>query len=303
MSRDRVKPDSEPIAAPSVVSAFIELVEATGPAVGDTSLVRDVLLNRDLIPNATALISQRAGCAVRFITEDKLALQEQTPGERAEPVGVGDRLYGYLIAPTTAADISSHAGWLASWLRLRDELASWREESFRDPLPGAYNRRYFDLYMEKALERSRVSGRSVSILLFDIDNFKQFNDSHGHAFGDAVLCETVRLLTSVVRPTDKVCRIGGDEFVVIMDEPDGPRREGSSHPASVHDIAERFRRQLREHRFPTLGRHTPARLSVSGGLATCPQHGQTARGLLAHADKLAMESKRAGKNVFTYGDA
>jgi diguanylate cyclase (GGDEF)-like protein len=104
----------------------------------------------------------------------------------------------------------------------------------------------------------------------------------------------------VVRPTDRVCRIGGDEFAVIFYEPKGPRESGSRHPQSIHAIADRFQSQIRGHKFPRL-QEAPGPLTVSGGLATYPWDGATAADLLAKADQLALESKRQGKNVITIG--
>jgi diguanylate cyclase (GGDEF)-like protein len=137
--------------------------------------------------------------------------------------------------------------------------------------------------------------------MFDIDDFKQFNDRYGHAAGDEILRETVRLLRSVVRPSDKVCRIGGDEFVVIFHEPGGPRQPGSKPPSSIAAIAKRFQDAICAHKFPKLGREAPGSLGVSGGLATYPWDGRAAAELLARADELSLQSKRTGKNTITFG--
>jgi len=77
----------------------------------------------------------------------------------------------------------------------------------------------------------------VTVMVFDIDDFKTYNDQYGHEAGDDILREAVRLLRSVIRPSDRVCRIGGDEFAVISYEPSGPRQEGS-----VESAAGRLRR-------------------------------------------------------------
>jgi len=138
-------------------------------------------------------------------------------------------------------------------------------------------------------------------MLFDVDNFKQYNDRHGHAAGDEILAETVRLMDSVIRPHDRVCRIGGDEFAVIFFEPTGPRDPGSKPPADVFALAERFQKQICQHHFPKLGREAPGTLTISGGLATFPWDAMTATDLIEHADQLAMRSKQLGKNALTLG--
>ena len=132
------------------------------------------------------------------------------------------------------------------------------------------------------------------------DNDPYDDTRYGHGTGDEILRETVKLLKSVVRPTDRVCRIGGDEFAVIFHEPEGPRESGSRHPQTIHALAGRFQKQIREHKFPRLT-EAPGPLTISGGLASFPWDGATAAELLARADELALESKKLGKNVIAIG--
>ncbi len=95
--------------------------------------------------------------------------------------------------------------------------------------------------------------------------------------------------------------MGGDEFVVIFDEPEGPRVEGSRHPSNVCDIAERFQKQVSSQKFAKLQELTPGSLTISGGLATFPWDGRTPVELLKKADDLLLQSKRQGKNAITFG--
>lgn len=214
---------------------------------------------------------------------------------RGASVGVltSDRHGPEALAPYTAA--------LAPWLVIREQQRVMRLAAYSDPLTGAWNRRYFDQFLRAALDAAREQRHSVTVLVFDIDNFKSFNDSCGHEAGDEILKETVRLLRSVIRPTDRVCRIGGDEFAVIFDEPHGPRDPASRHPTSIYTIAQRFQHQVRAATFPKLSKDLCASLSISGGLATFPWDGLTAEDLLRRADALALEGKRLGKNVIVYG--
>jgi two-component system cell cycle response regulator len=202
------------------------------------------------------------------------------------------------VAP---GELQRHADWLATWLRLGEQHRELREAAYRDSLTGAWNRRYFDRFFAAALARSRDGRHNLTLLVFDIDDFKVYNDRYGHAAGDEILIETVRLLQATVRPTDRVCRIGGDEFAVVFYEPTGPREAGSRHPTSFFDIARRFQKQVWEHRFPKLGAQAPGTLTISGGLATFPWDGTTVEELLDRADRLAMDSKRLGKNAITLG--
>jgi two-component system cell cycle response regulator len=199
------------------------------------------------------------------------------------------------------ATLNGLAAWLARWLMLREQQDQLRVAAFTDDLTGAYNRRYFDRFLKTALAQASEQRQSVTVLCFDIDDFKKYNDRYGHTAGDDILRETVRLLKSVIRPTDRVCRIGGDEFAVIFHEPAGPRDPASKPPASIAQIASRFQRQICEHRFPKLAEEAPGTLTISGGLATFPWDGRTAEELLDRADQLACASKRQGKNAITVG--
>jgi diguanylate cyclase (GGDEF)-like protein len=190
---------------------------------------------------------------------------------------------------------------MALWLALREQQSQLRRAAFTDALTGAWNRRYFDGFIARAIGEARSSRSDLTVLLFDIDNFKHYNDRFGHAAGDEILIETVRLLKSVVRSNDRVCRVGGDEFAVIFHEPQGPREAGSQHPSCILDLAKRFQRQVAQTKFPKLADGAPGTLAISGGLATYPWDGHDAESLMAHADRLLRESKSRGKNVVRIG--
>jgi diguanylate cyclase (GGDEF)-like protein len=292
----------EPEAAPApgasagVMDALVEA--AAGPAeMGDGALVRLLLTGADITDAAVELLRRRLGTDLVFVTAGPAA-----EGMAEASVAWRGRLLGRLRSRgMTAEGLASHAAWLGSWLAMRDQHAQLRDAAFSDPLTGAHNRRFFDHFLGVALEQAGRERRSVTMLMFDIDNFKVFNDTYGHGAGDEILVETVRLLRSVIRPSDKVCRMGGDEFVVIFHEPTGPRDPASKPPSSVAAVARRFQDAIAAHKFPKLGRDAPATLTISGGLATFPWDGRTAAELLARADELALQSKRTGKNCITLG--
>lgn len=267
---------------------------------GDQALVEVAVKGHDITSVAMRVLRDRIG-------DPGLAFVPPPAGKaggapQGVPVVWSDAVLGYLV-PSRAitTDLTTHARWLAGWLRLRDQHNQLKHAAFTDPLTSAWNRRYLDRFLAGAIDAARGQRWSVTVLMFDIDDFKKYNDEYGHDAGDEILSEVVRLLRSVTRPTDKVCRIGGDEFAVVFHEPEGPRSPDSKHPTTVHAITRRFQQQVIGHKFPKLSGCAPGTLTISGGLATFPWDGQTPAELLARADERAMESKRQGKNAITIG--
>jgi diguanylate cyclase (GGDEF)-like protein len=291
-------PEPEPAKADAAPTTLAPI--GTGVSVGtptdDAELLHAALSGRDITEPALKVIRKRLGRADVILAPISA---EPSSGVRVEHRG---KHYGHLLcAGLDAKALAPHALWLGDWLTLRDQHEALKKAALYDELTGAYNRRYFDGFLKEAIDQARRSRTSVTLMVFDVDNFKRFNDEHGHAAGDEILKSTVALLRSVIREGDRVCRIGGDEFVVVFSEPAGPREPGSKPPTDVASIAARFQKQIAGSRFPMLGDDAPGALSISGGLATYPWDGHTPAELLERADQLALESKRAGKNCITIG--
>ncbi len=294
------QPQDEQVETPE--QAPIEL-----DGVGDAGVLERVLRGEDPIGAGVAMIRARMGRDdVEFVPAGE-GTRAGNPAAGCAEVRLGDTLAGLLVlegpAPRGAQleALVAHAGWLAGWIRLGEQQTALRDAAFTDHLTRAWNRRYFERYLGAAIDRARTARFPVTVMVFDIDDFKMYNDRYGHAAGDDILVETVRLLRSVIRPSDRVCRIGGDEFAVIFYEPEGPRRPDSTPPGAVADIAHRFQSQICEHRFPKLGEEAQGTLTISGGLATFPWDGADASALLQRADELALASKQQGKNAITLG--
>ncbi len=315
---------AEAVLASAMPTAPSRQSQPIGPLPGETALLTALLAGRDVLLTALGLLRERTGDAsitfVAAVPPETLAPGAQPPASQAadsesplsadanavalEPVVHRGKLFGYLRLNTqrvSRAERVAAASWLSIYLALHHQQAALRTAAMVDDLTGAYNRRYFERFMATALAQAQRERHTLTLLVFDLDGFKGFNDRFGHAAGDEILRETVSLLRSVIRPGDKVCRIGGDEFAVIFYEPTGPRDIGSKPPEDVSIIAQRFQQQVRAHRFPKLGGAAPGALTISGGLATFPWDGRTARELLAHADGLALAAKRDGKNAIRIG--
>ncbi len=203
--------------------------------------------------------------------------------------------------PATEDQLYAWADWLARWLAMDNQFAELSTMALKDELTGVWNRRYFNRFLERIIQRAAVDRSHITLLVFDIDDFKLYNDKYGHGTGDDVLREAARLMQSVVREHDVVARIGGDEFAVIFWDNEKPRKPNSEHPQDVVTAARRFQEAICAHRFPKLLDKAVGRLTVSGGLASFPWDGRTPKELLARADAMALQSKRQGKNAITFG--
>jgi diguanylate cyclase (GGDEF)-like protein len=137
----------------------------------------------------------------------------------------------------------------------------------------------------------------VTLLLYDIDDFKHYNETYGHAAGDEILRETAILMKRTSRSHDVVARIGGDEFAVLFWDVQPPRRASSKPLQDFQRLAERFCRAVSAHSFASLGPEARGVLTISGGLANFPADGQTCRDLLRAADQALRSVKRSGKNA------
>ena len=192
--------------------------------------------------------------------------------------------------------LSQAARWMATLLSLSRRYEQLRTLAITDELSGAFNRRYFNKYMNFLLEDARAKRYRVTLLLFDIDDFKKYNDTFGHASGDAIIRELIKLLRLCTRPKDLVARLGGDEFAVVYWDHEAPRQPNSEHPKDVLSATERFRKAIKSHPWPEICK-IKGEVSISGGLATFPWDADTVETLMARADEALLRAKAAGKNA------
>ena len=180
--------------------------------------------------------------------------------------------------------------------QLQDANTRLKELVYRDGLTGLYNHRYFQESLSNELARATRYHASVSLILFDIDHFKQVNDTHGHPAGDLVLMNIARAVNSAVRPSDIVARYGGEEFAVILPE---------TNAAGVKVFAARLRRCVEG--IATLVDGQLIYVTVSAGATTfsIDQHGPglTKDMLIDCADRGLYHSKQNGRNQVTTVDA
>ncbi len=168
-------------------------------------------------------------------------------------------------------------------LKLQEAL---RIQSTRDALTGLYNRRYLEENFEREIRRAGRTEQPVGVVMFDLDHFKQFNDTFGHDAGDAVLREVGALLSRNSRVEDIPCRYGGEEFILILPGAD---------PKGTQIRAEKLRRQLRELKVLHQGKSVGT-ITVSAGIAGFPTDGLSVREIIMRADAALYCAKAEGRD-------
>lgn len=190
--------------------------------------------------------------------------------------GVFERLMEIRRLGRALADSMSLA---LSNISLREKL---RTQSLRDPLTGLYNRRYMEDALERFVSLGSRTGGSTAVIMLDLDNFKKLNDDHGHAKGDAVLRDVAAQIVGALRPSDVVCRYGGEELVAIL--PD----------CSLEDALEKA--EILRERIESLSASHECAITASLGVATVPETSTSVTDILPIADAALYAAKKAGKN-------
>jgi two-component system cell cycle response regulator len=171
--------------------------------------------------------------------------------------------------------------------RLRDSVQISMELAVTDALTGLYNRRYMESHVGTLVERSAARGKSLSVLLLDIDYFKAINDTYGHDAGDDVLRDFSDRLRACIRGIDLACRYGGEEFVVVMPDTD---------IGVATMVAERIRRRVAGDLFPIQGGEKQIEVTISIGIAARSTPEDTAAMILKRSDEALYRAKRDGRN-------
>ena len=176
---------------------------------------------------------------------------------------------------------------------LRDNVEQAIEMAVVDALTGLHNRRYFDMNLSSLLDQSAQEGKPLSLLVLDIDFFKKINDTYGHDAGDEILRALAGRVRRAVRSVDLVCRLGGEEFVIVM--PDTPLDVAGR-------VAERVRRTVEAEPFAVKQGQTSIPVTISIGIA---DRGSDANPdfIYKSADKALYESKASGRNRVTLAGA
>ncbi len=205
---------------------------------------------------------------------------------RALDMGVND----YLMRPIDRHELLARVNTQIKRKRyseyLRNRLQESVELSIIDPLTGLYNRRYMEGHLKTLIAEAARSGRSLSVLIADIDHFKRVNDTYGHDAGDAVLKEFSERFRRYTRGIDLACRLGGEEFLIIMPETD---------MGLARQVGERVRASMAALPF-RIGPDREIPVTASVGLATLEGASDTADAIFKRADNALYAAKRLGRN-------
>ncbi|MGI9365042.1 MAG: PleD family two-component system response regulator [Rhizobiaceae bacterium] len=171
--------------------------------------------------------------------------------------------------------------------QLRESVQQTMEMAIKDSLTGLNNRRYFDRHMQNLFNKSSVSGKALSLVVLDIDHFKQVNDTYGHQAGDDVLkCFAERLLKNI-RGKDLACRFGGEEFVIAMPETD---------QELAFIVADRIRRETSAHPIIAANGSIQIAITVSAGISTLVGAHDSIEDMIKRADEALYIAKHNGRN-------
>jgi two-component system cell cycle response regulator len=211
---------------------------------------------------------------------------EQARLMRGLEIGVND----YLVRPIDRNELYARVTTQVRRKRytdfLRETVQYSLEQAVIDQLTGLHNRRYMETHLAALTAQSVARGKDLSLLMLDIDYFKAINDTYGHDAGDDVLREFARRMKKTVRGIDLVCRLGGEEFVVVMPEAD---------ISVAYSVAERIRERVAVVPFPIRDGTEHVQATISIGVAML-RAGDSAETLLKRADEALYSAKRAGRN-------
>ncbi|MDF1565056.1 MAG: sensor domain-containing diguanylate cyclase [Deltaproteobacteria bacterium] len=219
-----------------------------------------------------------------------LGLGRAQRGMVCVPLEAAGRVIGVITASSQDAEAftaehESMMEFLASSVVRDLENARLYRLAVTDALTLAYNRQYLSERFPAEMDRALRYDQPLSLIMLDIDHFKQVNDTHGHPVGDEVLRAVVRITSDLVREIDVVVRYGGEEFILLLPNTD---REGGWR------VADRIRQRVAE--TPIETERGALRLTVSAGVAQASGAGDDAAALIRRADKALYEAKEGGRN-------
>jgi diguanylate cyclase (GGDEF)-like protein len=244
----------------------------------------------EFLPGIPPDLLQRALSSGRFIALDQsagmivmpLQFEQDLIGVIKVPIGPNDEL-----DQETTTSVSRYLTAVLGVLGNIYQLTRSRDLAMRDDLTKAFNRRFFESYLDEEIERARRYGSVFSIIFLDLDDLKMVNNFYGHLTGSRTLQEVAKRILGAVRGIDKVVRFGGDEFCIILPQTD-------SDQAML--VANRVKKSMTASAF-RLEPNVEISITASFGIATYPMHGITKDALIRQADAAMYRVKATTKNA------
>jgi len=270
------------VAGPEAAS----IVQLHGPGIGRRHLLtRPIVIGRESTADVSVDLPGVSRRHARLFERDGAWWVEDLGSTNGSFLGASEIRDEAVLS---SGDVLRIGGAIFKFLAGGDVEALYHEEIYRltitDGLTGIPNKRHFTELLDREAARARRRGRSLWVVMLDIDHFKHLNDTYGHVTGDSVLQQVAALLAAEVRTEEAVARFGGEEFVFVLPEAD---------TAEVERFCERIRALVAEHDFRF--DDEPHRVTVSLGASRLRAE-QSSEALMRAADEQLYHAKRAGRN-------
>jgi diguanylate cyclase (GGDEF)-like protein len=210
------------------------------------------------------------------------------------PVTTDSKVLGVLVIASSTVRISNESAFasmiadlLGNAYKHATTIETVEQSASIDPLTKIFSRGHFAQRFETEIRRASNYGHPLSLLLLDIDHFKDINDTHGHPVGDLILMKMGQILRRSIRPSDFAARYGGEEFAVVMT---------IAGKEQAYILADSLRKIIESTLFPIPGQETPLQVTISGGVSSLPKDGASTTDILRAADEALYKAKQTGRN-------
>jgi len=191
------------------------------------------------------------------------------------------------IACTLTITSSASILFYSLYKSSNESIGKLKEQSSMDKLTELYNRSYLDPFLESEIDAAKKENQQISVIMVDMDHFKEINDTYGHTVGDHVLTIFAQVVLKCIRKTDIIARYGGDEFIVVLPDTDTDTAES---------VGERIREDVSETYIPPIDDVVISSIHCSVGISTYPVHCDSKSSLIRTSDLALYMAKRSGRN-------
>lgn len=192
-----------------------------------------------------------------------------------------------LLTGTLAVASATSILFYSLYKNTHESINKLREQSSMDKLTELYNRSYLDPFLDSEIDAAKKDHQQISVIMVDMDHFKEINDTYGHIVGDHVLTIFAQVVLKCIRKTDIIARYGGDEFIVVLPNTD---------TETARSVAERIREDVSEAYIPPIDGVVISSIHCSVGISTYPVHCDSKNSLIKTSDLALYMAKKSGRN-------